>query len=293
VVVGADYNYAGLIGLFDILRANKRGGAIHLHIILDKIGGYFMRKLIAVLVIAAILGVILYRNSDPRIAIGGITKNGPIKSGVLVYRVYLLGLIPVGEAVFSRGESQVYKGVKVYHLTAKADSLGYISTFFKASAILDSYIDTLSLNPIEFQQRLAVPGKPEVVKTAFYDAARGSMTINSVERSIYPDTKDPLSAMLCIQRMDFSKMRDFEMSLNSNQKNYVLKGQAEAYDIKVGQKIHNAVMAKAQISRRDKNNPYHKSDITMILLRDKENIPVLIKVVASGFYICARLIEIK
>jgi hypothetical protein len=84
------------------------------------------------------------------------------------------------------------------------------------------------------------------------------------------------------------------MNINTNQKNYILEGSAREEGLTLQGKSYNLVYAKSQIRRREKNNPYHRSRINIVLLKsDSENIPILIKVFASGFPITARLVEIK
>ncbi len=71
-----------------------------------------------------------------------------------------------------------------------------------------------------------------------------------------------------------------------------LVGKTNQQDITINKKTYRIVLVKAEIKRRDKN-PYHKSNISMVLLREKENIPILIKVFASGILINAKLIDIR
>jgi len=52
------------------------------------------------------------------------------------------------------------------------------------------------------------------------------------------------------------------------------------------------VLLKGDISRRDKN-PYHQTKISMVLVKDKENTPILINVFASGMLINVKLTSIK
>jgi hypothetical protein len=92
--------------------------------------------------------------------------------------------------------------------------------------------------------------------------------------------------------MDFDKVKEFEISLNTNQKNYVLKGAAQPQEICIDNKKYKIFILKSDIRRRDKN-PYHQTKLTMTLCKEKENIPILIKVFASGALINARLVEIK
>jgi hypothetical protein len=129
-------------------------------------------------------------------------------------------------------------------------------------------------------------------KEVYYDQKNGIMTLNNIRHQIPPHTQDPLSLLFNTMRMDFDKVEEIEMNINTNQKNYILKGIATQEDIIINKKTYRIVLAKAEIKRRDKN-PYHKSNISMVLLNEKENIPILIKVFASGILINAKLIDIR
>lgn len=252
-----------------------------------------MRKcLVLLIVIILSLGLVSYNNSNIKNIISGLAKKGYIGPGELRYRIYLFGVFPVGEAVFGVEKSEQYQGQKTYHLSAAARSLNAFSKFFKASADLDSYVDTKELAPLVFKQKIAISGKPTVEREVTYDQKNGIMSIAGVKRQILPDTQDPLSAIFNLRRLNFDKIKDIEMNINTNQKNYILKGTAVQREILINKNNYKIVSAKAEIRRRDKN-PYHKSSITIVLLREKENIPILIKVFASGVLINARLIEIR
>jgi hypothetical protein len=54
----------------------------------------------------------------------------------------------------------------------------------------------------------------------------------------------------------------------------------------------NIAYVNATISRKDKN-PYHKSEISLVMLADKENLPVLIRIFASGLLVQAKLVDIQ
>jgi hypothetical protein len=118
------------------------------------------------------------------------------------------------------------------------------------------------------------------------------MSIAGLQRSILPKTQDPLSVMLNIKRLDFKQVRDFAFNLNTNQKDYLLKGKAQENPLLIKGKLYKTVMVVMNIARRDKN-PYHKSSITVILLPDVQNIPLLIKVFASGILLNVKLIDVR
>lgn len=252
-----------------------------------------MRKwLVLFILIVVSLTFLFYNNSNVKNIISGLAKKGGIGPGELRYRIYLFGILPVGDAVFGIEKIEQYQGQKVYHLSATAQSLNAFSKFFKASAHLDSYVDTEELCHLAFKQKIAILGKPTLEREVTYDQKSGIMDIAGVKRQILPNTQDPLSAIFNIRHLDFDKAEDIEMNINTNQKNYILKGVAERKNISIHKQAYRVILAKAKIARRDKN-PYHKSSITTVLLKEKENIPILIKVFASGLLINARLIEIR
>ena len=252
-----------------------------------------MRKILLIFfIIILFLIFVSWYNASPRIIISRLIKNKGIHTGQLRYRIYLLKVFPIGEAVFRTEGIEEYKGGKVYHLSATASSLSFFSKFFNAYAVIDSYIDMQQLNPILFKQKLVVTDKKDSYREVLYDQKNCIMSIEGVRRQILPNTQDPLSAVFNVRRMDFDKSKDFEMNINTNQKNYILKAIALSKDISVYKKIYKMAFLRADISRRDKN-PYHKSSISMVLLKEGGNIPVLINVFTRGIFINARLIDTK
>jgi len=252
-----------------------------------------MRKWpILFIIIVLLLVFAAYNNSNPKAINSRLARKGDIRSGELTYRVYLLGIVPVGEATLYAPKREEYKGQKVFHLSAYARSLKLFLKFFSGEANLDSYIDTQEFNPILFKQRIIVSGKPDINKEIVYDQKNGIMSIGDIRRQILPNTNDPLSVVFKLRGIDFDKVKELELNLNTNQKNYIMKGTATQQDILINNRPLKITVLKADISRRDKN-PYHKSNITMILLKEEENIPVLIKVFASGMFINAKLVDIK
>lgn len=253
-----------------------------------------MKKwLVLFIVIVFGLAFAIYNNNNNiKNIISGLAKKGDIEPGELRYRIYLLGIFPVGEAILGVQKLEQYQGQAVYHLSATAKSSNVFSKLFSGSAALDSYVDIKQFTPIVFKQKIAISGNQGIDREITYDQKSGTMSIEGVKRQILPDTQDPLSAMFNLKHLNFDKIKEFEMNLNTNQKNYILKGTAIQQEILINKKIYKIVSAKAEIRRRD-NNPYHKSNISIVLLKEKENTPILIKVFASGVLINARLIAIK
>ncbi len=248
--------------------------------------------LLVFLTVAIISAFIIHSNNDPAAIITHLAKKEKIGSGNLVYKIYFMGLIPVGEAVVKKESAETYNGQNVYHLNAAARSAEYFSKIFSATAQLDSYINTQNFNPLFFKQKTMISNKKETKKEIIYDQQNNIMKIGNTQRQIFPGTQDPLSAVYNLRRIDFDKTKEFKIGLNTNQKNYVLEGRAETREIKIGTGIFHLIFAQAQIRRHD-GNPHHKSRVSIIFLKEKENIPLLIKISASGALINAKLIAIE
>lgn len=252
-----------------------------------------MKKLLSILLLGALIFVFISsRNANPKNIILTLNKKGPLQAGDLKYRIYLFGVLPIGDAVLTKEKQQEYEGRSVYHLSASVQSSKAFSLFFSGSATVDSYVDAKLLCPLLFRQKLSISGKPDAVKEVFYDQKNLVMTTAGRQRLILPETQDPLSAVFNIRRMDFNQVKDIEMNINTNQKNYLLKGKVTSEGLSVNKKIYKVAWASVEIRRREKN-PYHKSRVTMVFLEDNTNIPILIRVFASGVLINAKLIEIK
>lgn len=253
-----------------------------------------MKKTLLVFLILILLTLlfIIQNNSNPDIIISQLLKKGDIKPGELRYAVNFLNVLPIGEAIFGLQKEEEYRGQKVYHLSAKARNLDIYSKFFTAQAAVDSFIDTASFNPFIFRQRLSIKGKKDIIKEVFYDQQNHVMSIEGTQRQIFPETQDPLSVIYKLKIMDFKQNKEFSININTNQKNYILKGTSEQRDVLINKKVYKLAFIRAAISRRDKN-PYHKSSISMVMLQGKENIPIQIRVFASGILINSKLVEIK
>ncbi len=248
------------------------------------------KTLLIFLVIILFLVFIWQNNNNPKIIISRLVKKGAIGSGDLKYKVNLFGIIPAGEAVFTAEKTEDYNGAKVYHLNASVRPLKLYSGVFDGYAIVDSYVDVRSLNPLLFKQNVKSPGKEKPEKEIFYDQVKGVMTLDGVQRQILPNTQDPLSAVFNLRHMDLSKIKEIEMNINTNQKNYILSGKIKERTITVKKQLYKIAVIEAVIRRRDKD-PYHKSNVTFVFLEGKENIPVLIRVFASGALVTAKLID--
>lgn len=250
------------------------------------------RRWIVLLVLTLLIAFAYSQNSNYKGIIRTLARQDNVGRDHLRYRIYFLGLFPVGEASIRNLGLEEYQSGKVYHLRADAQSLNIFSSFFKGIATLDSYIDFNDHVPLLYTEKLQITGKPDTTKEVFYNHKEMFMSIKGIKRQIVSHTQDPLSAIFNLEHMDLGKVKDLEMNINTNQKNYTLSGTTMRKDLSIDKKVYGLILAKAKIYRRDKN-PYHQSQLTVVFLKNKENIPVLIRVFASGTLVVAKLIEAK
>ena len=223
-------------------------------------------KRAAVIILALVVSLVFwvnYNNNPGRIVDRLISSCG-LKEGALVYRIELFGFIPVGDALFQQPKEEKLDSVKVYHLSVNAKSLKIVSPFLNGSAEFDSYVDKESGNPVLFRQKISLKGRGELVREAAYDQANRIMTIGGVRREILPDTQDNLSVIFKVRRSVPDKLKDFDFSINTNQKNYMLKGGSSegvlalkgaaqpAADAKPEEKVEAKVEAKAEEKKEKK-----------------------------------------
>lgn len=250
---------------------------------------------ITILFVVAIISVaILFQISrnNPSAVLTSLTKRNALSANKqFIFTIKLFGVLPVGEAGLNDRSPDTLGGKDVYRISAEMHPAAFVDNFYKITARIESFIDSKSLLPVFFKQTLRRPDKPSEDKEVSYDQEKHTMFIKGKEeRVILPDTYDPLSAMSFLRRQDFSALTDFDININTNQKNYGMKGKVDGKEkVVISGKEYYVWKLTANIARRDKNNPYHKSKVTFYLLDDKRKTPILIKVFASGAYIVAVL----
>lgn len=255
-----------------------------------------MRKILLIIITAIISSSIFlfYYNNSPKIIVSSLARKSNAEAKELIYRVNFFGILPVADAILKVDEIQDYNGQQVYHLSATANSLRWYTKMYNAHAILDSYVDINTHDPILFRQKAVITNEKviNINKEVYYDQKNGIMTLNNIRRQIPPHTQDPLSLLFNTMHMDFDKVEEIEMDINTNQRNYLVKGIKQSRDISIDKKTYKLVFLDADIKRREKN-PYHQSKISIVFCRDRENIPILIRVFASGAFLSAKLIDIR
>ena len=252
-----------------------------------------MKKIlvIIVLVLAAIAIISASRNNPGAILsrIGADNLRGDSKE--LVYKVYLFGAVPAGEAVIADKGLDKFEGKNVYRLSASAKGSNLISKIYPFEAALDSYLDPGTFLPLTFKQVLRTKDK-ETVKEVSYDQKSGIMRIADVKRTIFPETYEPLSALYKLRGMDLNSVPVFDLNINTNQKNYAFTGTINKEELRLKNETVNIFRLKGKIFRRDKN-PYHQSHLEIVFLDNPRKTPLSIKVFASGALLTVRLTDTR
>jgi len=228
---------------------------------------------------------------NPKSIATRLIKSGNLEVKELNLSLKYMKLIPLGAASLKNLGIGKYKGKDVYHLTAEANTLPFISGIFKARARVDSFVDIDYLHSLAFLQHLEVSNKEDEDKEIIYDQTKNIMYFEGKKRVIFPHTQDPLSAIFYIQEENLILDKEIKLFINTNQKNYDLEARVidkKSYLIDGKEAI--IWLVEASIRRHDKS-PRHSSKLRIWFLEAKNNIPLLIKVTANIGSITAYLVD--
>ena len=248
------------------------------------------QKIIIIIVIIwiAMIAISTYQNNPQTILSNVDTARLESQAKQLICKVYFLGIFPAGKAVLRDEGLTKLEGSNFYHLSAQAGVESFLSKIYPFSANIDSYLSPETFLPIVFRQNIQAKDK-ELKKEVRYNQTNNVMEISGEKRTIFPETYEPLSALYKLRRMDLDKMPNFDLNINTNQKNYAFTGDISKENIQTKSGSVGIYRLKGQIFRRDKN-PYHQSKIEIVLLDNGPKTPIFIKVFASGVLITVRLI---
>jgi len=248
-----------------------------------------MRKIFIVILIVLVsaMAMALYQNNPQNILAKIKLAQLTTPARQFDFKIYLFGVLPVGKAVIEdRGNEDGFR-----HLSARAEATGIVLAVYPFSAKIDSYLDPDLLLPLIFRQEMKVKDK-ELIKEITYNQQNNVMETLGVKRSILPETYEPLSAMLKIRSLDLERSATFDLNINTNQKNYAFEGTINKQNMRLNDGKIQLFRLSGKIFRRDKN-PYHQSQIDIVLADGKEKLPILIKIFSAGMSIVVRLTDVR
>ena len=252
-----------------------------------------LKMIFLVLIVLILSGSLIQIIGDRPSLIMKNFKDKNLESKSVILKLKLLGVIPVGLAKIENLGIENLKRQKVYHIKAQAETLPYFSKFFQAKAEADSFIDIKKLHSLKFIQNAQTPGEYDYNREIIYDQRRKIMKIGDTERVILENTQDPLSAIFYLRQQEFEVGKEFNININTNQKNYLLAAKVESYqEIDIGRQKIGVWLLSAEVKRRDKS-PRHKTSVKIWFLDNETKTPILIRVMASGGLIKARLVGLE
>lgn len=249
----------------------------------------FKKLILALLLLGLLLiSLSLYHNRPESI----IKKISVVSDGFdkIVFRVYYLGFLPVGETIVENKGIEKLDNLPVYHLRAYTKPNAFFNALYKADVILDSYIDKKTLLPLKFVQTLELQGKPKEERILRYDHTNKIMYKDGEGRIILPNTYEPLSLLFLFLKKNFiSTGKTIDLNINTNQKNYQFLAQArqsKSYMVKGNN--FNVCQIEGKVQRRN-NTLRHSSTFTIFLLDKPLKVPILIKIFTNIGPISIRL----
>lgn len=204
----------------------------------------------------------------------------------LVFLVKYFGIIPIGKAKIRVDGSTRYTGRDVYKLVAEAETTGFISNFYKARAVIESYMDKDKLYSLRYIENLILPEKDIETKEIIYDQENLIMRRGNFKRKILPHTQDPLSAIFYLRFQDFNIGKSIVMNTITKQENYEFRTSV------IG-KQDDIWLLKSKVQRQDRSSYYHGVEFYLFISDDSRRLPLLIKSFTKIGLVTARLSEIR
>jgi len=235
--------------------------------------------ILVIFIIFWIAEAISYR---PTVIVNNLVKRGRLNSQVIKLKLTYLTVIPLGVAEIENLGKERFRRQELVHIRAEARTFDYIASIFHAKAVINSYIDPKNFNAVYFLQHMEMINKPDEDKEISYDQKRHLMKYQGPrgqeERVIDNDAQDPLSALYYFQNKPFKVGDEFALSLNTNQKNYVIKAKCIGNEtLSSAGRDYVVWIMESSVNRKDKS-PRHQSIFKIWFLdNDGLKIPILIK----------------
>jgi len=208
------------------------------------------------------------------------------------FEIKLFGFLPIGDAIVEEKGLTLFNDKKVYRIALIAKSKKIFSRLIQAELRIDSYVDSESFLPVHYKEILRVSGKDERAKEITYNQHRNTMIAEGKKVKILPNTLDPLSAFNYVRQIDFNNVKYFDLNINSNQKNYIFRGEVDEIRYNIKDREVRVWRLTGYIKRRDKD-PYHASRVSVWFLDNKSKTPLFVKIFFPRIFCSARVSNIK
>ncbi|HOX55133.1 MAG: DUF3108 domain-containing protein [Candidatus Omnitrophica bacterium] len=209
-------------------------------------------------------------------------NNKNLDSKSLSMKIKFLGILPAATAKIEDLGTDRLDRKSVLHFRATAKTMDYFSKIFNAQMQADSFVDSKTLCPLKFIQQVKTPGTYNYNRELVYDHKQKIMNTGDVQRVIFEDTRDPISAIFYLRSQEFQVGKEIQTHINTNQKNYIMIAKVSDYkELVLGNGKVGYWIVTAEVKRADKS-PRHKSRLTIWFFNNKDKTPFLIKIVTAG-----------
>lgn len=250
------------------------------------------RILLFIFLIVLFISVFAVLENNPRSVAGFLMKEEFPASTAVNFEIKLFGFLPIGDAIVEEKGITTFNEKNVHHIALSAKSKRVFSKILQMELRVSSYVDLESFLPVYYKELMKIKGEDDQTKEIEYNQDRNIMIMNGEKVKILPNTLDPLSAFNYIRWLDFEKVKFFDLNINSNQMNYIFRGEVDEVNYKIKGKNIRVWKLRGYIRRRDKD-PHHASQVSVWFLDSKNRVPLFVKVFSSKVSYSARVSNIR
>lgn len=260
-----------------------------------------MRKLLKILLYIFIVIIIFsiisfskeWMSQTPQNIIKSLSKKDISEMEKLTYRLNLIGMIPLGEAIVQDRGLINFKGEDLRYFHGMAKARGFFSILgLKAECELQSYVEPANFNVRLFREKTELSFKEPEIKEIVYDQDAHVMDGPEGRYAILPDTKDLLSLCFYFKDQRFELDNTFKIYLNTNQKNYALDIKVlDKKSIDVNGEDFTVWVLDCLLERHDRSGSEHGANFKIWVLEDYDNIPIKFEIDTFYSFFAAYLID--
>ncbi len=261
-----------------------------------------MQKMLKIPMFFIILALVVLLSREwllqsPKNIIKALDKRNISEIRGLTYKLNFISIIPFGVATVENKGLLNFRGRNLRYFRGSAKALKFFSILgLNAECELESYVDPINFNAYFFQEKTKTFLKPPEHKKIIYNQEAHMMEGPEGTYPILPNTKDLLSICFYFKNQKFELGKEFEIYLNTNQKNYILNIKvSDKNNFNVDDKNFTVWVLESSFERYDKSASHsqHEAFLKIWILEDYENIPIRFEVETCYPLFVAYLIDVN
>jgi hypothetical protein len=200
------------------------------------------------------------------------TLQGVLQPGEeLLFGIKYLGLrVGIGAL---KTQKTIKEGHPCYHFISTVRSTGIFALLYRVNERLDSFMDSVHLHSIRFEQRSY--GKDQEPFILIYDQKRHIVHIAGKKETyrIHPNTHDPLSAFYFLRIQPLEPGKEILIPVSTGKETHFIEAKVVGREkVRVGAGEFDCLIIKPSFKKKRT-----KERLTLYLSDDGRRIPVLIK----------------